>query len=288
MKLWKYIIIARRKWQTVRHCMTNNKEWYFCIFYRVNKLISAPVLFKKPTPSNLEKNAKKSFVYLTLISNESCPFSCHTQFHKVTFRHSFRGRYKVTFHQSFCGRYKFTFGCSFKGRYKLTFVTVSEVEKPKPNQTAHTHYTHTVRAVKDAPPPAAPPPPPPPPLPPRGPACRRQRGGRWGHRDQGPRGQGQPRGPRRVHHQGQIGCVCVYVCVFVCLGVIGCWVCVCVWLGLCVCVCVWLCVCVCVCMCVCVCVWVCGWVCFSVWVFLEGVSVRRACLSKCLFFQYSG
>ena len=44
----------------------NDKKWFFCIFYQVNNLISAPVLFKKSIPSqiNLIKNSKNIFLIL--------------------------------------------------------------------------------------------------------------------------------------------------------------------------------------------------------------------------------
>ena len=44
----------------------NNKKWLFCIFYQVDNLFTAPALFKKPTPSqiNLIKNVNNHFLVL--------------------------------------------------------------------------------------------------------------------------------------------------------------------------------------------------------------------------------
>ena len=75
-----------------------------------------------------------------------------------------------------------------------------------------------------------------------------------------------------------------------CVGVLGCEVCVsvcaCVLLGVCVCVCVCVCACVRVCVCVCVCVYVCVCVAWRVWMHMcgdSGVYVWRSCsLDACV------
>ena len=58
----------------------NNKKGFFCIFYQVNNTIpiSAPVLFKKPTPSqiNLIKNAKNHFLILKKLENTESAQLC--------------------------------------------------------------------------------------------------------------------------------------------------------------------------------------------------------------------
>ena len=65
----------------------NNKKWSVCIFYQINNLFLTPVLFKKPTPSQLKliKKAKNHILLLKKFKNTSkCPAltETHTHTHK--------------------------------------------------------------------------------------------------------------------------------------------------------------------------------------------------------------